>query len=193
MTESDKESFTETLRAVYALYRVEFSASVLQIWWAALQELDLAAIKGALTRHATNPDSGQFCPKPADVIRELGGTRADQSLMAWTKVLNAVRGVGGWASVQFDDPITHRVLEDMGGWVWLCENLTIENTPFEEKRFRDAYRAHLSRGVTPHHQASLPGRFEAENTKLGYSRPQPVAIANHLPSLPKKMPSASEG
>ena len=176
MIDSDKESFTETLRAVYALYRVEFSASVLQIWWNALREIDFDAIKGALTRHATNPDSGQFCPKPADVIRELGGTRSDQSLMAWTKVLRAVRDSGGWSSVNLNDPISHRVIEDMGGWVWLCENLLIENTPFEEKRFRDSYRAYLARGVVPDYLARLPGRFESENRKLGFNTEENTRI-----------------
>lgn len=186
MKESEKQEFTETLRAVYALYGKEFSAPVIQIWWNALQELDIAAVKGALTRHATNPDTGQFCPKPADVMRELGGTRADQSLNAWNIVMKAIRDVGGWQSVEFYDPIIHRVIDDMGGWVWLCENTTIDETPFIEKRFRDGYRAYLSRGGAPNAPAFLPGRFAVENRKLGFAAPEPEKLSSPTPRLLNK-------
>lgn len=171
MTLEEKADFANVLRAVYALYRVECSEAVMQIWWEALKDVEFSAIKGALTRHATNPDSGQFCPKPADVVRELGGTRADQSLMAWNAVVEAIKAFGGWQTVDLGDGITHRVLEEMGGWVWLCENLVTDNFPFLEKRFRDGYRAHLARGFMPEHPSKLLGRFDIENAKEGYASP----------------------
>ena len=43
-----------------------------------------------------------------------------QAQQAWSKVLNAVRRMGGDATVIFDDLI-HSVIDDMGGWVRLCE------------------------------------------------------------------------
>jgi len=68
-------------------------------------------------RHLMNPDTGQFLPKPADIVRMLGGRTLDRALMAWAKVDKAVRQIGTYESVVFDDALIHRVLHEMGGWV----------------------------------------------------------------------------
>lgn len=35
-------------------------------------------------------------------------------MVAWNKVDKAVRQVGAWTSVMFDDALIHRVISDMG-------------------------------------------------------------------------------
>lgn len=180
MIEADRAEFCRSVAAVYALYRVELSDAVLWIWWEAMRGLELEAVRVAIGRHAMNPDSGMFLPKPADVVRELGGTTADASMLAWAAVVNAMRRVGTYESVAFDDPIVHRVLVDLGGWPWLGEQLELE-MPFIERRFRDAYRAWLRRGLAsadvPKH---LPGRTEIQNVAAGYLGfvPAPVAVGS---------------
>ena len=40
----------------------------------------------ALTAHATDPDHGQFAPKPADIVRKIQGTQADVIQLAMIRM-----------------------------------------------------------------------------------------------------------
>ncbi len=167
MNAADRTKFAEALAAVYALYRVELSQSVAAMWWRALEAYDVAPVLDALTRHARNPDTGQFLPKPADVVKMIEGSTADTALLAWAKVLQGLRAVGTYDSVVFDDPIIHRVLEDLGGWVALGRQPE-KDLPFFEKRFRDAYRAWRMRGLIDWPRR-LAGIIEHQNGSAGFA------------------------
>lgn len=168
MRQTERAEFVELLRAVFALYRAEFSEAVLGIWWGAMDSFSLDEVREALSRHAMDADAGMFLPKPADVVRQLGGTTQDRAALAWARVVRAISDVGHWESVEFGDPIIHRVVADMGGWEALCATLDKE-LPFAERRFRDAYRAWLRHGLPPGDEpAHLPGRFEAVNGAHGF-------------------------
>jgi len=175
MREADRAPFAEMMAGIYEFYNRQVSEQGLMIWWEAMKGFELATVRGALSRHVMNPDSGQFIPKPADVVRELSGTRADASMLAWSRVIEGIKSVGSWNSIVFDDPIIHRVIEDLGGWPWLCGQDDSE-LPFVERRFRDAYRAWLARGGTPHHQPRLIGTFERVNSVNGHPVAPPVMI-----------------
>lgn len=180
MKPDDRRPFAELISGIYSFYNRQATQVVFDVWWAAMERFDLETIRGALSRHCMNPDAGQFLPKPADVVRELGGTSADASMLAWAQVARAVRDVGSYDSVTFDDPITNRVVSDLGGWIWLCEQGERE-WPFVEKRFRDAYRACRQRGLAGLDPVRrLPGRIEANNNAIGRpdSVPEPKLIGN---------------
>ena len=163
----DREAFAEMMAAVYSFYRQPFTAAAFDIWWAAMRQFELAAVRRALGAHAVNPDSGQFLPKPADVVKMMGGTTSDSAQLAWTKVEEAVRSAGAWHSVAFDDPLIHRVVDEMGGWVVLCGTLAKE-WPFRHQEFVGRYRAYRARGETPAYPARLVGRIEGENRSNGF-------------------------
>lgn len=162
MVEEDREEFSRIMGSVYDFWNRELSDSSLEIWWLALAGYDLEAVRVALTRHMRNPDSGQFLPKPADVVRELGGNTQDASMLAWARVVDAVRSVGPHRSIDFADPMAHQAIVDMGGWAWLCSQ-TEKEWPFVERRFRDAYRAYLRRGANDAAPTYLPGLVEIHN------------------------------
>jgi hypothetical protein len=63
--------------------------------------------------HLCDPDQGQFMPKIADFVRVLEGTKKGQSTVAWNKVDRAIREVGPYGTVSFDDPIIHKVIEEI--------------------------------------------------------------------------------
>lgn len=167
MKPADRAKFGEALAACYALYRAELTQPVAAMWWRALQAYDIAAVVEALGRHAMNPDTGQFLPKPADVVKVLDGATQDVALLAWAKVVKAMKDFGCYDSVAFDDPIIHRVLIDLGGWVWLGRQ-EVREMQFVEKRFRDAYRAWRARPALMDYPRSLPGLIETQNNAAGY-------------------------
>lgn len=173
----DREAFAAMLSAVAEIYGKALTPQLIAIYWQALAPYDLAAVRKALDMHVRNPDTGQYWPKPADVIRMLGGTTEDAALQAWATAERAIRRIGGYESVVFDDPLIHRCIEDMGGWQKLCETLE-EELPFRAREFSARYRGYAMRRDIPQYPSHLIGRFEADNSARGYDAPAPVLIGD---------------
>jgi hypothetical protein len=120
MRREDYDRFAQMLAAASDLYGKSISGGAMTLWWEALRRYDVADVERAFRAAVSNPESGQFMPKPADIIRAIDGTSGDRSLLAWGKVMDAMRAVGAYNSVAFDDPVIHAVVSDMGGWPKLC-------------------------------------------------------------------------
>lgn len=161
MTPSDRQAFSDLLADVMAFYRRDVSRFALSVWWQACQPFELAQVSAALSAHTMDPDLCRFEPKPGDIVRVLQGSRADRGLVAWAKVFDAMQSVGAYRSVAFDEPAIHLAVEDIGGWASLCRTL-VDELPFVQRRFTDAYRMHSARPGTPY-PARLIGASETAN------------------------------
>lgn len=181
MTHTDRAAFAEILGAVYTFYSKDISEAALGIWWTVMEPFDLAAVRKALGQHAVNPDNGQFLPKPADVVRMLGGSTLDSALVAWSKLDSAIQRIGTYATVVFDDPIIHRVVEEMGGWTTLG-HCTAKDWPFRQNEFVNRYRGYKMRGETPAYPPKLIGLSEGENAVKGLAH-DPRALRMAEPVL----------
>lgn len=174
MKPTDFGAFTAMLAAVGEMYGKSISEFANSLYWNALQGYELNAVRQAFDRHVKNPDTGQWMPKPADLIRMMQGSTQDASMLAWSKVDQAVRVVGPYRTVTFDDAVIHRVITDMGGWIDLCGK-SDDEWPFVQREFEMRYRGYASRGERPEHLPSLAGIADAENLKNGL-QPQPVTL-----------------
>lgn len=177
MIDTDKTAFFRLIAGVHSFYRQEISDFANGVWWAAMKPFDLAAVRDALNRHCVNPDNGQFMPKPADVVKLLQGSSQDGALVAWAKVDRAIRQVGTYSTVVFDDPIIHRVVQDMGGWVALGDKQEKE-WPFVAKEFENRYRGYRTQGGAGEYPRTLVGIAEAQNGQNGFKSQAPVLIGN---------------
>jgi hypothetical protein len=166
MRPTDRERFRDTIAGAYSFYGRELTKFQLGVWWAALEQFDFEAVADAISRHLTNPDAGQFLPKPADVVKLLSGSTQDAAIVAWTKALRAVQRAGTYVSVAFDDPLIHRVLDDMGGWVEFGKKKADEE-PFVAREFQQRYRAYATQQRMPDYPPRLMGVIEAENSRFG--------------------------
>lgn len=177
MTEQDKPNFAKLLTSVMAFYRQDMSEFALGVWWEGCKPFDFAAIRDAFNRHAVNPDNGQFAPKPADIVKLLQGSSTDGAMVAWSKVDKAVRSIGTYQTVVFDDPIIHAVIQDMGGWIELGRKEEKE-WPFVAKEFQTRFRGYKTQGGVDGYPKSLIGMAEAQNAQQGFESPAPVLIGN---------------
>lgn len=172
----DASKFVELLQGVHDFYGKDLSEFALGVWVQACQAFTLDQCRKAFTAHTMDAERGAFMPKPSDIVRALHGTVADRSLVAWGKVMDAMRLVGAYSSVAFDDPAIHCAIEDMGGWPKVCRE-PLDALPHTQRRFCDAHRAYTTRGASeyPRH---LPGVHELENRTGGYRVAPPVLIGN---------------
>ena len=183
MVDEDKKEFAQFMGGMFAVYNKEVSPMLLRIWFEALRQYDLKAVKDALARHLLNPDNGQFLPKPADVVKLIGGTTVDSALEAWSAVDNAVRTVGTYRSVAFNDPIIHKVIQDMGGWVALG-NKKEDEWAFVAKEFQTRYRGIKTTGQPVDAPPQLTGIAAQQNSVAGiqYAEP-PILIGKRNDSI----------
>lgn len=178
MTKNDFEDFSELLSSVHAFYKQDFSDFAATVWWEALKSYSMDAVRLAFTRHAKNPDEGQFMPKPANIVKMLGGTSLDAALSAWSKVEHAIRTVGTYHSVVFDDALIHRVIHDMGGWVKLGACPNEDDFVFVGKDFQNRYRGFAMRNECGDYPRMLIGMAAAQNSLRGIKPQVPQAIGN---------------
>lgn len=177
MTNHDKPEFAQLMAALSEYYNRDMSPGLIGMYWQGLQHYDLAAVREALNMHMQNPDSGQFMPKIADISKMLGGTTQDAALRAWAKVDQAIRKVGVYADVAFDDPLIHRVLHDMGGWIALG-NKTEDEWPFTAKEFENRYRGYRVRSAKPDYPPVLVGIAGAHNRRGNFDLQPPILIGD---------------
>ena len=182
MNQSDYEDFINVMQLVSEQYGKTPSEGLISLYWMGLKNYEFPAVREAIGRHLANTDNGQFMPKIADIIRMMQGSSMDSAYSAWTKVDKAVRQVGPYESVVFDDPIIHKVLNDMGGWIMLSEK-TEDEWPFIAKEFENRYKGFKSRNERIEYPAKLIGLAEANNTREGQKTSAPMLIGDHLKAL----------
>jgi hypothetical protein len=168
MQSTDKKRFATLLTGIADYYGKELSNSIIGLYWQGMLAYDIEAVEKALWEHTQNPDAGQFMPKIADITRTMQGRTQDQAAIAWGKVDAAVRRIGSYADVVFDDPLIHRVIVEMGGWIWLGQQVEHE-WPFIAKRFEAMYRGYRMRGELPEYPPALIGLANAYNAREGYA------------------------
>lgn len=180
---TDQEQFYGVMTSVFELYGKKASPELLELYFSVLKEYDIADVVRALNLHAIDPDSGQFCPKPADVVRLIGGSKQTRALQAWSRVERAVREIGPYQSVVFDEPIIHAVLEDMGGWIDLCSIGSEKDLEFRGHEFAKRYQGYALQGGARHYQSHMTGLIEADCNTKKLPTPKPMLIGDQSKAL----------
>lgn len=177
MEDTDKSKFAALMTGLSDYYSKSISPTVIKVYWQGLFKYDYPSVEKAMWEHTQNPDTGQFMPKIADVTRVLQGSTIDQAALAWTKVDQAVRQIGTDNDVVFDDPLIHRVILDMGGWVKLG-TIKDDEWKFTENHFRTRYKGYKLTSDIPLHPLRLTGVANMHNGTQGFATGKPVLIGN---------------
>jgi len=176
----EKKRFAALMTALADYYEKSISKGVLALYWEGLRQYDYEALEKAAWAHTQLPDeAGRWMPKVSDLNKMLAGRTSDQGQIAWSKVDRAVRTVGPYADVAFDDPIIHRVIQEMGGWVMICGKEEKE-WPFVAKEFVTRYQAYKMTGETPDHAPYLTGIASSQNTHSGQQNRLEVRLLGNV-------------
>ena len=176
MNASDAQSFRETMAVVFAEYDAVASPEKLELWWQQLRGYDISAVQDALYRHLR---VSKFAPKIAEVVALIDGSSQDNALRAWSSVEKAVRLVGPFRDVVFDDAVTMRVVHDMGGWIKLCE-ADDKGLPFVAREFENRYRGFRDQVRDVDHPAILVGIAGAHNRRCGHAVDPPMLVGDRV-------------
>lgn len=177
MNQDDLRPFIAEIGRMAEVYRQEVSEAVIALYADVLGAYSLEDCLQAMRHHLRDPERGQFFPKPADLVRVIEGEAETRALRAWTRAELAVWDVGQYQSVDFADPVLHRVIADMGGWPEFCA-WPDEDRPYRRREFLSRYRGFLASREKLKGSGYLPGLHEADNRFRGHEAfvPEPVVI-----------------
>lgn len=161
------ERLAEIMAGLGEIYGKSISTMMVDLYWEALRGFNFEQVNRAVQLHLRNPDGGQFFPRPADLMRHLVGSNHDKALSAWAKLDKAVRTVGPYRTVVFDDAVIHAVVVDMGGWIEFGGK-DDEQWPFVQNEFIRRYRGYADKGGNMPYVAKLTGISEMHNETLGH-------------------------
>lgn len=165
MTAADRGEFSELMVGLAETYAEAISDARMEIYFAALADLSLEALRAAATIHVRTQ---KFFPRPSELREVVDGTTADRAELAWAAVVRLVRrygrpGIDGQGMApEFPDEVTRRAaMELYGGWKALCERLPSEGPELIgiSKMFKASYGA-FDRAKTL--QAALPPMTKQE-------------------------------
>lgn len=178
-TLEEKRRFMALMTGLSDMYDKVISKNALALYWQTLREYDFEAVQRAAEAHMKNPETaGSFMPKPAEFVKMMQGSTGDQSAIAWSKAEEAVKRAGPYQDVVFDDAIIHRVLADMGGWIWLCSQ-DDKAWPFVGNDFKTRYKGYRMRGEIPDYAPVMIGQANAHNSKAAINFMfKPIAIGD---------------
>jgi len=159
-----KNEFAPIMTGICDLYGKPVSEFIFDMYFEIFKDYTHIEFGGAVKRCLQERKYANL-PKPAEILEFLEGTKDDRALQAWREVKEAIRK-GGWsATIEFADTIIPLCIEQLGGWIWLCEQPK-DDEPFIEKRFMDLYRLMLKRGETGN--SKVIGFTETVNREKGY-------------------------
>lgn len=175
-TLDEKKRFASLMTALADYYDKEVSKGTMALYWEGLKQYDYAAIEKAAWAHTQSPDeNGRWMPKISDLTKVLQGSTKDQASIAWSKVDRAVRTIGQNFDVAFDDPLIHRVIQDMGGWIGLS-NKSDEDWPFVAREFENRYRGYKMRDEEPEYPTKMIGTGSASAATMGMEYKQGTVL-----------------
>jgi hypothetical protein len=143
---SDRQDFAALMMGLSESYGEAVSEARMEIYFAALSDLELDAIRRAATAHV---QTGKFFPRVSELRESIQGSVEDTAELAWVGLLRLVRRHGYMSPPkEWADPAMKRAaMELYGGWGALCENLPSEGIGFTvaAKQFKATYAAYARR------------------------------------------------
>lgn len=162
--------FKQYMAALSEIFGKELSALLNSLYWKTLEPFTDFECEQAFKELIF---SAKFFPKPADFLEILRGKQEDQATKAWIKVVEAIRRVGNYKSVKFDDPVIHSVFKFWGGW-GVTGDWKEADLKWKQKEFQQLYAVMARDGKHPEY---LPGTIEIQNAADGYElKPEIVRI-----------------
>lgn len=146
MEQRDKPRFAEALAGMGEMYDKTVTTSLASMYFADLAEHSIDAVLGAMAAHRKDPDRGRFFPRVADVIHQINAARLNASeaaMLAWVEVPKLLQNS---RAAKAADPITERVVSDLGGWVALGRKSPSELV-WIAKEFAERYAIYADRGM----------------------------------------------
>lgn len=184
MQKQQLPKFLEILTALSEIYGTKLSPMITDLYWAALREFTIEQIEHAAT-NIIKTHKFSTMPKPADFI-EFIAPKEDLDSRAFNaekELIDAIAGRGEWDSFRFRDPVIALVVEQLGGWITVCNAFPRYVDQLDDQKwwlidFRNRYKA-IARLPLPKTIPMMIGLHKKNNEAAGYitdDKGQPIPL-----------------
>lgn len=183
MTKSDMKRFCFLMAALGEAFSQEASPQKVEIYYQALKDVDILTIEKSVWQVINTRATASF-PKVAEIREALQVDSEDIAILALEKFERAMREIGPYESVIFDDPVIHRVVDSFdGGWTGI-NNITSEDWVWARKDWLKLYKA-LATDTKRRTPVKLIGLVEHENSVNGHfdNIPKPKIVGDEVLAL----------
>lgn len=135
MKNEDFKRFSVSWQTAQAAYGKPVEPAVVALVFRVLEPYALADVEAALGAHLRDPETGQFPPKPADVVRKIEGSSDAQVALAWATFRECTRS----GEMPADETLA-TVIRRMGGLERLGD-MKSRDLDFLHKNFAALYLA----------------------------------------------------
>lgn len=152
------------------IYNKKLSKATIGMYWDILKPFPIEKVRETAQRIIENHVYNTM-PKPAEFIKYLNPPKNVEALAftALREVENAFPD-NGYSSICFDDPLIHHVIDNLGGWVRVCEE-TYHMDDKEYSIWKYGFMARYKAFCDSPPQRPVPrllGTHEIGNTEKGY-------------------------
>ena len=146
-TLEEAQAFANLMTGLAENYSSDITPAGMKIRFMALKEFPLQVIEEAVFRMIRSRRFNST-PNVGDIIAEITGDAGDRAEIEFTKVLDAIRRLGSYRSVKFEDPVTTATIEAMGGWTKICAEMTTDQERFFRREFARIYTSYNRERIT---------------------------------------------
>jgi len=184
MVGNDLERFTNAFRLCWATLANNKPEQPLlyKVYYDSLINFSIEQVESSFSKATTGL---KWYPKPVERIELITGSDECNGDVQATNVLKAISQVGGYTSVNFNDPVTHAVIDRVyGGWVKLCQEQLEKDNQWFLKDFSKYYKSFKTKGVEKY--GHLGGRIESQNSEIGIKHDDVKQIGEVLKQIEVK-------
>jgi hypothetical protein len=158
----ERKEFLDLLSGLCYTLGKESNEHLIKTYHTALNRFDISIVKNVINKAVV---SFKWFPKPVELIELIEGSSVDNSEIQAAQAFEAIRRVGPYQSVVFDDPVTQEVIKQYyGGWPKFCEGDS-KDIVFKMNDFKKAYKAFSNQNRK--HYGSLYGISSISNDSNG--------------------------
>ena len=178
------KEFGIQLAALAETFNKTLSKTAIRIYYEALKPYSFNDVNRALNILVRQ---SKFMPTIAEIVEIIEDKKSPDALaeQAYNKLIRARKEVGAYASIIFDDPIIHRIVEQHGGWPAVCA-MSKEEEQFTafKKNFIQEYKAFMQ-DKNFKYPKELAGICAISNNANGFDNyiPPPVIFGDEEKAL----------
>ena len=161
-----KQEFFQPFTLLCEMYNREASQLLAQGYYLVLQDLSKQEFEEAIKQILSSRKYSTL-PLPADLLEAVHGNPDDKAILALKQVEDAMSEQGSYKSVCFEDKISMTCIENLGGWVTICQ-MELKDWEWKKKEFITLYKAIIRNPQNIKQISYLVGKNEHNNRISGY-------------------------
>lgn len=160
------ESFKKVMAYISEKSGRQITPMMAKGYWHNLKQFSDKQVENAVMEYYADPDVCQFFPQEGMIIAKINGTTKqqqtaliDRAQEQWILVQEKMRRQGAYGTVKFDDKVTMKSIQLLGGWRDLCHTPT-DKIEWRRKEFIECYRNSVNADHLPDSLAGIGSKSQ---------------------------------